>query len=505
MQYKTDEGEIMTENNVTDERIILNPAYSLREFRILTGKTGLNNAISEIDLKTRLCRKGDGFFCLNLPLISAAMQAVSGKDMAIALAQCGGMSVIPCSIPVEEQIKIIKEVKRHKAGFQYEVVCFAPDSKISDVMNTIDETGYSIFPVTENCTCSGKLLGIITDKDFHPVNHKDDVVSDHMIKDLDVAEEGITLDEANEKMIEFKRGFLPIVDKDLQLKAVVFKKDLDKNINFPDELVDEKNRYCIAAAISTQPRDHPRIDALIEAGAEVLFIDASDGYSDFQSSTLDYIRTKSDIPVVGGNVITAEGFMHLAKAGFDAVKVGMGIGSGCTTQETKGTGRGQATALMDVVKARDKFEKETGNYIPIIADGGIGNTAHMSVALAIGADVIMMGKYFVQYKESPAPMRNHLKHGYVKEYWMEASKRARNYGRYDSSKDIFFEEGTEGYVSCVGSIHERKNLPETLLKIKAAMSSAGCRTIDEMHKNCRLELQSVYSLTDGAVHDIIVN
>ena len=490
--------------HTTDERITLNPAYSLRELRILTGKTTLNNTISEIELKTKLCRKGDGFFCLNMPLISAAMQAVSGKEMAISLAQCGGISVIPCSIPVDEQVKIIKDVKRHKAGFQEEVVCFSPESKISDVIDTIHNTGYSIYPVTDNGMCNGKLIGIITDKDFHPVNHKDNTVSDHMITDLDVAEEGITLDEANEKMIKFRRGFLPLVDKDFNLKAVVFRKDIDKKLNFPNELVDEKNRYCIAAAVSTQPKDYPRIDALIKARTEVIFIDASDGYSDFQISTLDYIRTKSDIPVVGGNVITAEGFMHLAKAGFDAVKVGMGIGSGCTTQETKGTGRGQATALMDIVKARNEFQKQTGNYIPIIADGGISNTSHMAVALAIGADAIMMGRYFVQYRESAAPLHRHPKHGFVKEYWMEASKRARNYGRYDSSKDIFFEEGTEGYVPCVGTIHESKNIPETLLKIKSSMSSAGCRTVDEMHKNCKLELQSVYSLADGAVHDIIV-
>ncbi|MCK5177346.1 MAG: IMP dehydrogenase, partial [Candidatus Aenigmarchaeota archaeon] len=239
--------------HTTDERITLNPAYSLREFRILTGKTTLNNTISEIELKTKLCRKGDGFFCLNMPLISAAMQAVSGKEMAISLAQCGGISVIPCSIPVDEQVKIIKDVKRHKAGFQEEVVCFSPESKISDVIDTIHNTGYSIYPVTDNGMCNGKLIGIITDKDFHPVNHKDNTVSDHMITDLDVAEEGITLDEANEKMIKFRRGFLPLVDKDFNLKAVVFRKDIDKKLNFPNELVDEKNRYCIAAAVSTQP------------------------------------------------------------------------------------------------------------------------------------------------------------------------------------------------------------------------------------------------------------
>lgn len=486
------------------KEIILKPAYSLREFRIHSRRTTIENIISKINLKTKLCRKVDDFFYLNMPLISAAMQAVSGTDMAIALAQHGGMGVIPCSIPVEEQVRIIKDVKRYKAGFQKEVICFAPYSKIDNVIDTIKKTGYSIFPVTEDGSSKSKLVGIITDKDFIR-KYKASPVSDYMVTHLDVAYEGIGMEEANELIIKYHRGFLPIVDKDFNLKSVVFKKDLEKSSDLPYELTDDKKRYCVAAAVSTQPKDRERIDALCESGLEAIFIDASDGYSDFQAETLDYIKSISDIPVIGGNIITYEGFMHLAKAGFDGVKVGMGIGSGCTTQETKGTGRGQAAALMDAVKARDDFYRKTGGtYIPIIADGGISSTAHMAVALAIGADSLMMGRYFVQYRESAAPLIRHKKHGFVKEYWMEASARARNYGRYDSSKDIFFEEGTEGYVPCIGSIHERKNLPETLLKIKSAMSTAGCSTIDEMHREAILELQSVYSLADGAVHDMIL-
>jgi len=491
------------ENMEKNKRIILEPAYSLREFRILPRKTTLNNVISEISLKTRLCRKGDDFVYLNIPFVSAAMQAVSGTELAIALAQHGGISVIPCSIPVDEQVRIITDVKRYKAGFQEDVICFSPKSKIDDVISTIDQTGYSIFPITENGSSNGNLLGIITDKDFTR-KYKDNIVSDYMITELDVASEGVSLSEANELMIKYRRGFLPIVDKNFNLKSVVFKKDLDKNINFPNELTDENKRYCIAAAVSTQPGDRERIDALIEVGCEAIFLDASDGYSSFQAETLDYIKSKSDIPVVGGNIVTYDGFMHLAEAGFDAVKIGMGIGSGCITQETKGTGRGQATALMDVADARDDFYKKTDSYIPIIADGGISNTSHMAVAIAMGADALMMGRYFVQYRESAAPQYRHKKHGFVKEYWMEASSRARNYGRYDSSSDIFFEEGTEGYVQCIGKIHERKNLPDTLLKIKSAMGSAACKTIDDMHRKCIVELQSVYSLADGAVHDMIL-
>jgi IMP dehydrogenase len=483
------------------KKIILESAHSLREFRLLTGKTTIDNVMSNVSLKTRLCRSGRGFLELNIPFLSAAMQAVSGRELAIALAQHGGISVIPCSLPIEKQTEIIEQVKKYKAGFQSSVITVEKSDKIENIVNLMKKYGYSSYFVTEGGRRNGKLIGMVTEKNFDEKKHLKNTVEDHMITKLDTAREGITLKEANQLMIQYGRGTLPIVDKKGNLKYVVFKKDVKKHINFPNSVVDENKRYLVAAAVSTQPKDKERIDALLETPVDALFIDASDGFSQFQADTLKYVKSKRKIPVVGGNVITKEGFNFLAKAGFDAVKVGMGIGSGCTTQEQKGTGRGQATALMDVCKARDEHYKKTGSYIPVIADGGMSTASQMIIALAIGADACMMGSFFAQYTEGAGPMRKHPKLGYLKEYWMEASAKAKNFGRYDSCEHIWFEEGVEGFVTHSGSIHKR--LPESILKLKSSISSAGCKNIEELHKKSVIEIQSEASIAMGRVHDII--
>ncbi len=489
------------------KEVITKPSRSFREFRILTGKTTRSSSMSNIGLKTKLCmvpslKKKNEFFELNIPLISAAMQAVSAEKMAIALAQHGGLSVIPCSIPIKEQVEIINVVKRFKAGFQENVIAVSIDDTIKKVVGIIKETKYNTFPVTDNGRMKGKLLGVIRDKTF---DFKEDLgkkVKDFMSKSYLSAEEGITLKEANKKMIKQGSSHLYVVDSKNNLRFVVFKKDLLRQMEYPESTTDMKRRYCVGAAVSTQPKDRERINELLKHGADIIFIDSSDGFSDFQKETLDYIRSKSKkIPVVGGNIITKEGFRFLAESGFNAIKVGMGIGSGCITQEQKGVGRGQATAIMEIVDERNRFFNETGKYIPIISDGGIGNSGQIAIALAFGADVVMMGRFFAQFTESASGIRMHPQLGPLKEYWMEASARARNYGRYETSKDLFFEEGIEGFVSHVGSMYD--NFKETLQKIKSAMSSAGCTTIEKFHKNAVVEFQSIASIQDGGIHDII--
>ncbi|MFH0978498.1 MAG: IMP dehydrogenase [Candidatus Woesearchaeota archaeon] len=480
------------------------PSRSLKEYRLLTGRTTAKTVMSSVNLRTRLCTSPNGkdFLYLNIPLMSAAMQAVSGTRLSVALAQFGGISVLPCSIPVQEQVAIIKEVKRFKAGFQEDVTTFSKDDLIADAVKVMSTKGYHTFPITENGRSHGRLLGILSDRNFDPKEHVKNKIEKHMVKNVVTAREGISLPDANKVMIKYGRSILPIVDSRKNLRYVVFKKDLEKHRNFPDELVDHNKRYMIAAAVSTLPSDHSRIDALIKAGVDALIIDSSDGFSDFQIETLSYIRNKTrKIPVIGGNIITKEGFFHLAEAGFDAVKVGMGIGSGCTTQEQKGVGRGQASALIDVCAARDEFYSNTNRYLPIISDGSISNPGQIVIALALGADSVMMGRFFAQFSESEGGVRNHPQYGPLKEFWMEASARARSYGRYETKPEFFFEEGVEGYVPHIGSIYD--NLGQTLIKIKSALSNAGCKNIDELHKTAVLELQSIASLQDAAVHDII--
>ncbi len=485
-------------------KIITGPARSLREFRLLTGKTTKDNVASKVSLKTKLCAipDSDKFIELNIPLISAAMQAVSGVKLAIALAEHGGIAAIPCSIPAEKQIEIIKEIKKSKAGFHKDIITVSKDDKISKIIEIKKEKGFSIFPVTENGEMRSKIIGVISDKNFDKKENCNDLIIKHMDTNITTAEAGISLNEANKKMIKHGIRFLPITDKQENLKYCVFKKDMENHLDFPDELIDEQKRYVVSAAVSTHPRNHERIEELIKADADIIVVDSSDGFSDFQKETLDFIRKKSKtIPVIGGNIITKEGFEFLVNAGFNAVKVGMGIGSGCTTQEQKGIGRGQATALIEVIGARDDYYKKTGKYIPVIADGGMANSSHMIIALAIGADCLMLGSFFAKFTEAAGPLRNHPKFGPLKEYWMEASSRARNYGRYDSSPDWFFEEGVEGFVPHIGSVYD--NINETLHKIKSTMSNTGSSTIKEFHEKTVLELQSPAAVQMGQVHDII--
>ncbi len=489
------------------KEIKLEPSRSFREFRLLTGKTTIKNITSKVSLRTKLCtlpgKKGK-FINLNIPFISAAMQAVTGIRMGIALAQHGGIGVTPCSIPISEQVSIIQGVKQFKAGFHEDVFCVKATDSLKSVAKTIKEKGYNSFPVTSNGKMNGKLLGVIRDREFDLKGDLDLTVKERMSKRYLTAKEGITLKDSNSLMIKNGATHVYVMDTKSHLKFVVFRKDLLRQMEYPEGTIDHNRRYCIAGSVSTQPKDQKRVDALIEAEADAIFIDSSDGFTQFQKDVIDYVRTKSKtIPVIGGNVITREGFRFLAESGFNAVKVGMGIGSGCITQEQKGTGRGQATAIREIVEERDIYLKETGTYIPIISDGGIGNSSHMVIGLAMGSDSIMMGRFFAQYSESSSAMRKHPQLGPVKEYWMEASNRARNYGRYETSKDLFFEEGVEGFVPLTGSMHD--NIWEPIQKIKSALSNAGCANIPEFHKDAVLELQSIASIQDGGIHDIITN
>ncbi|MEW6752470.1 MAG: IMP dehydrogenase [Candidatus Latescibacterota bacterium] len=482
-------------------KVLSAPSHSLREFRILPGYTPADGAPPSVSLHTRLCRDGGGYLHLHTPFLSAAMQAVTGTEMAIAVAQLGGIGILPVSQPTEEQCSRIRQVKRFKGGFQTDILTLAPQQRIAEVIEIIGKTGYTTFPVTDSGAFQSRLVGILTDKDFDLRRDHERQVAERMKTDIQVGVEIDDLKEANELMIRYGRGFLPIVTRSGVLQSAVFKKDLDKHLKHPFESIDDKKRLRVGAAVSTHPEDRVRADVLVEHEVDVLVIDASDGHTEFQRQMLHHIKGRSGVPVIGGNVVTADGFRFLAEARADAVKVGMGIGSGCTTQQVKATGRGQATALIDVCTARDQWAQEQGVYLPVIADGGITGPADMSVALALGADALMMGNFFARYTESAGNLVRNAAGEIVKEYWMEASMRAQNMRRYDQIKETFFEEGIAGYVPHVGSIYDK--LPTIMQMLRATLATAGCASIEELHDRAVLEMQSSVALLDSQVHDMV--
>ena len=475
------------------------PSRTLMEFRLLPGLTTPETSIQAINLTTPLVLRtgGDGSLELRAPVLAAAMQSVSGPDMSIALAKLGGAAVVFCSQSIGSQAEMVARIKSYKAGF-VEPRTIAPDLTIRELDALRREAGFSTFPVVD---AAGHLLGLITRRDYSALAHGDQTVSDRMIprEQLDVGLNVTNLEEANALLIEGHRAVLPIVDAEDRLLSLVFRKDIEDHLDNPDQIVDERKRLIAAAAVNTH--DYvDRVTALAEAGVDVLSIDSSDGYSSYQRDTIQWIRERyPEIPVIAGNVITGAGFEYLAKAGAGAIKVGMGGGSICITQEQKGTGRGLASAIIAVVAARDAYVQDTGTYVPVIADGGIVNSKDAVVALALGADAVMMGRYFARMDESPTS-KLQINGRPMKPYWGEGSARAREWSpaRY---RHAAFLEGVEGFVEYAGKL--RDNLPQFLSKIRAAMASCGCASIQQLHERAELELVSGLSIREGQVHDIL--
>jgi IMP dehydrogenase len=444
---------------------------------------------------------------LNIPFVSAIMQSVSGPELAIELACNGGLSFIFCSQPIEPQAEMVRKVKKFKAGFVTSDSNLTPEHTLADVPKLVEKTGHSTIGVPHDGTANGKLLGIVTSRDYRiskdPLDKK---VKDFMtpFSKLVVGQSGITLSEANKILWENKLNSLPIIDQEQNLVYFVFRKDYNSRRSNPDELSDATKKLLVGAGINT--RDYQeRVPALVEAGVDIVCIDSSDGYSEWQQDTLQWVKNNYNVPVGGGNVVDAEGFRYLVNAGADFVKVGIGGGSICITREQKGIGRGQATALIDVVNERAKYLKETGIYIPICSDGGIVYDYHITVALAMGADFVMLGRYFARFDESPTAKLN-IGGNYVKEYWGEGSNRARNWQRYDfgdgDSDSLAFEEGVDSYVPYAGSLKDGVN--SSLYKIKATMCSCGALSISELQEKAKLTLVSATSIVEGSAHDVIL-
>ena len=489
--------------------IINEVSRTFNEYLIIPGLTTKQHTPDKVDLKTPLVKfkKGeDPAISLNIPFVSSIMQSVSDSGMAKALAKEGGLSFIFGSQSIESQAQMVREVKEHKAGFVVSRANLTPEHTLRDVIELKAKTGFSTIGVTEDGSATGAFKGLITGRDYRPSRDDHDrKIKEFMtpLKDLIYGDWGVTLKEANDIIWEHKLNTLPILDKDKNLKYFVFRKDYDSHKEHPNELQDKQKRLLVGAGINS--RDHAeRVPALVEAGVDVLCLDSSDGFSEWQKESIGYIKENYEGVLVGaGNVVDRDGFMYLAEAGADFIKVGVGGGSICITREQKGIGRGQATALIEVAAARDEYFEKTGEYIPICSDGGIVQDYHMTLALAMGADFLMMGRYFARFDESPT--RKLLIGGnYVKEYWGEGSNRARNWQRYDmgGSSNLKFEEGVDSYVPYAGKLKD--NLDVTLGKIKSTMCSAGVINLPELQKDGKITMVSSTSIIEGGAHDVIV-
>ena len=487
------------------------PSHTFSEYLLIPGYTDERCVPQNVSLRTPLVKyrpdKEECPIMMNIPMTSAIMQSVSNDTLAIALAKEGGVSFIFGSQSIESQAAMVAKVKGYKAGFVVSDSNLTPDSTLEDVLELVEENGHSTMAVTDDGTATGKLLGIVTGRDYRVSRMSTDaLVKTFMtpIEKLITAPEGTTLKEANDIIWEHKLNSLPIVDKCGNLKYFVFRKDYSQHKENPQELLDKNKSYIVGAGINT--RDYAeRVPALIEAGADVLCIDSSEGYTIWQKRTLDFIREKygDTVKVGAGNVVDREGFMFLAEAGADFIKIGIGGGSICITRETKGIGRGQASAVIEVAAARDEYYKKTGIYIPICSDGGIVHDYHMTLALAMGADFMMLGRYFARFDESPTP-KIMVNGQYVKEYWGEGSNRAKNWQRYDlgGKTKLSFEEGVDSYVTYAGSLHD--NVEKSLYKVKSTMCNCGAITIPELQEKAKLTLVSATSIVEGGYHDVML-
>ena len=486
------------------------PSRTFSEYLLIPCYTSEECIPDNVSLRTPLVkfRKGEEpTLSLNVPFASAIMQSVSNDTMAIALAKEGGISFIYGSQSIEDEAAMVARVKSYKAGFVPSASNITPDATLKDVLELKERNGYSTMAVTEDGSATGKLLGIVSSRDYRVSRMElSTCVSEFMtpLEKLVTAPEGTSLKEANDIIWDHKLNSLPIVDAAGRLLYFVFRKDYAEHKNNPNEILDDHKRYVVGAGINS--RDYAeRVPALIEAGADVLCIDSSEGFSCWQKKTIDFIREKygDSVKVGAGNVVDADGFLFLAEAGADFVKVGIGGGSICITRETKGIGRGQATALIEVAAARDDYYKRTGVYIPICSDGGLVHDYHMTLALAMGADFLMMGRYFARFDESPTA-KLIVNGSYVKEYWGEGSNRARNWQRYDlgGQSKLSFEEGVDSYVTYAGPLHD--NLEKSVYKIKSTMCNCGVTNLADLKRDAKLTLVSSVSIVEGGSHDVIL-
>ena len=486
------------------------PSRTFSEYLLVPGYSGADCTPDRVCLKTPLVKYFRGqepTLTSYIPLTSAIMQSVSDDKLAVALAKEGGVSFIFCSQSIENQAAMVGKVKSYKAGFVVSDSNIRPDATLRDILTLKENSGHSTVAVTSDGTAGGKLVGLVTSRDYR-ISRMDgsEKVHEFMtdIEKLVTAPVGTSLKEANDIIWNNKLNCLPIIDAQGRLTHMVFRKDYDSHKANPLELLDKHKKYLVGAGVNTHDYKE-RIPALIEAGADILCIDSSEGFSEWQKQTIAWVRQEygETVKIGAGNIIDGDGFRFLADCGADFIKVGIGGGSICITREQKGIGRGQATSLIDVCKARNEYYEKTDLYVPICSDGGIVLDYHCALALAMGADFLMLGRYFARFDESPTNRVN-VGGSYMKEYWGEGSARARNWARYDhgGTTALRFEEGVDSYVPYAGSLKENVSL--TLGKIRGAMSNCGALTIPELQEKAKLTLVSSTSIVEGGAHDVLL-
>jgi IMP dehydrogenase len=485
-------------------------ARTFNEYLLVPGYSSADCVPAAVDLTVPLVRYAlsDGpSLTLRIPLVSAIMQSVSDDTMAVALAREGGLSFIYSSQSIADEAAMVVRAKDHKAGFVLSDSNISPEDTLARVMELKELSGHSTMPVTHDGSAHGRLLGIVTSRDYRPSRTPLDArVAEFMTprERLFVAGRDTSLSRANDIIWEHKLNVLPVVDDDDCLLYLVFRKDYASHKANPLENLDDHKRYRVGAGINTHDYEE-RVGPLLDAGADVLCIDSSEGFTEWQSRTLSWVKREygPEVKVGAGNIVDRAGFRFLAEAGADFIKVGIGGGSICITREQKGIGRGQATSIIEVADERNRYLKETGIYIPLCSDGGIVYDHHMTLALAMGADFMMLGRYFARFDESPTAKVT-VNGNYMKEYWGEGSARARNWQRYHSGggAKLSFEEGVDSYVPYAGPLKD--NVALTQAKMRSAMCNCGALSIPEFQGKAKLTLVSSTSIVEGGAHDVLL-
>jgi IMP dehydrogenase len=477
--------------------------YTYNDVIILPGH--IDFAINDVDLSSHLTKN----IRVKVPLVSSPMDTVTESEMAIAMALVGGIGIIHYNCTIEHQAQEVAKVKRYENGFISDPVCVHPDDKISKIDEMAGTMGFSGAPVTDNGKIGGKLLGIITKRDVDFIANRELRVADVMTTDLVVAQEGCSLSQANEILRVSKKGKLPIVDDHggYTLRSLMSRKDLLKNREYPGASKNpETKQLLVGAAVGTRPEDKDRVKALSAAGVDVLVIDSAQGDSKFQIEMIRWIKsTYPALDVIAGNAVTILQCKHLIEAGADGLRVGMGVGSICTTQEVCAVGRPQATAVAMTSAYASQFG------VPVIADGGVANSGHVVKALALGASAVMMGSMLAGTSEAPGEFfyRDGIR---LKRYRGMGSKEAMNARGGGSAKRYFAEsqtvriaQGVSGAVQDKGSIISF--VPYVLQGAKHGFQDMGYKSIDDLHQGTssgktRFEIRTAAAQVEGSVHSL---